>query len=340
MTFRPAWRRPAVLACMVLLGSATARAQAVGTRAQGLAGAFVAVADDATSVYWNPAGMATGAFVSFVLDYGDGQGRPDRETSPEGAFDTTTRTLAFTLPPLGLSYYRLGSLVAGPRDTVETPGPGREDGGRNVSGLTTSNVGVTLAQSINQYVVVGTTIRYVRGEVTAGFVPDATASGALETASSLPTAETSRADVDAGVMLAVEQLRLGLVARNLARPGFHVPDTDGGEVHMDREVRVGAAWGNGWPGRASLIVSADADLMQQASPTGDRRDIAVGVETWWLGQRLGVRGGVRGSTAGETRTVAASGVSVAIRNGVYVEGHAAVGAANERSWSVGARITF
>jgi len=231
-------------------------------------------------------------------------------------------------------------MVAEPRDTVETAGPGREDGGRNVHGLTTSNVGLTLAQSINNYVVVGTTIRYVRGEVTAGFVPDSTASSALESASSLPHADTSRADVDAGVMLAVEQLRLGLVARNLARPGFPVPGTDGDEVHMDREVRMGAAWGNGWPGRASLIVSADADLTRQASPTGDRRDIAVGVETWWLGQRLGVRGGVRGSTAGETRTVVASGLSVAVRNGVYAEGHVAGGDANERSWSVGTRITF
>ena len=49
-----------------------ARAQdfeAVGTRALGMAGAFVAVADDATAAYWNPAGLAKGAVVSLVLDY-------------------------------------------------------------------------------------------------------------------------------------------------------------------------------------------------------------------------------------------------------------------------------
>lgn len=337
---KTSWRCAAVLACAILFTAGIASAQPIGTRAQGLAGAFVAVADDASSVYWNPAGMATGAFMSFVVDYGDGQGRPDEESSPEGAFDSSARIVALTLPPLGLGYYRLGSLVAGPRDTVETAGPGREDGRRNVHGLTTSNVGVTLAQSVTNYLVVASTIRYVRGEVTAGFVEDSTASEALDLGSGLPQSDTSRADLDLGLMMAVENLRVGLVARNLRRPGFHVPGTDGDEVHMDREMRVGAAWGSGWPGLARLVVSADADLTRQASPTGDRRDLAVGVETWWLGRRLGVRGGVRGSTTGETRTVLATGLSAAVRAGTYIEGHAAGGDAGERSWSLGLRFTY
>ena len=33
--------------------------ESVGIRAQGMAGAFVAVADDATASWWNPAGLAT-----------------------------------------------------------------------------------------------------------------------------------------------------------------------------------------------------------------------------------------------------------------------------------------
>ncbi len=325
---------------VLLLMSSAAGAQPVGTRAQGMAGAFTAVADDATSVYWNPAGMATGAFVSFVLDYGDGQGRPDEDRSPEGAFDSHAAMLAFTLPPLGLSYYRLGSMVAEPRATVETAGPVREDGRRNVHGLTTSNVGVTLAQSISEYLVVAGTIRYVSGEVTSGTVLESSAGAALDRASGLPQADTSRVDVDAGLMLAVERLRVGFVARNLVRPGFDLPGTDAGEVHMEREVRVGAAWGNGWPGRASLVVSADADVTRRDSPTGERRDVAVGVETWWLGQRLGVRGGVRGSTTGGTRGIVATGLSVAVRNGIFVEGHAAGGDAGERAWGIGVRFTY
>ena len=64
----------AVPVLVVLLGAGTAvpaRAQAqppVGVRAAGMGGAFTAVADDASATFWNPAGLATGAFFSLVLD--------------------------------------------------------------------------------------------------------------------------------------------------------------------------------------------------------------------------------------------------------------------------------
>ena len=38
--------------------------ETVGTRAAGMGGAFVAVADDASAVYWNPAGLASAAYLS------------------------------------------------------------------------------------------------------------------------------------------------------------------------------------------------------------------------------------------------------------------------------------
>ena len=37
-------------------------ADAVGVRAQGMGGAFTAVADDATAAWWNPAGLAGGSY--------------------------------------------------------------------------------------------------------------------------------------------------------------------------------------------------------------------------------------------------------------------------------------
>jgi hypothetical protein len=89
-----------------------------------------------------------------------------------------------------------------------------------------------------------------------------------------------------------------------------------------------------------VVVSADADLTRQASPTGERRDVAAGLETWWLGQRLGVRGGLRGSTVGGARPVVATGISAGLATGFYVEAHLARGDQDERSWSVGARYTF
>src|SRR3982074_3752673 len=72
-----------------LVGSApvTARAQRyedIWVRAQGMAGAFVAVADDATATWWNPAGLATGAFFSGIVEY-DSLQEPRKGSDPAGA---------------------------------------------------------------------------------------------------------------------------------------------------------------------------------------------------------------------------------------------------------------
>ena len=72
----------AVLALIIpLLTSVPASAQTfetVGTQAAGMGGAFVAVADDATAVYWNPAGLALGgSYFSLVLDYNQGKAEPE-----------------------------------------------------------------------------------------------------------------------------------------------------------------------------------------------------------------------------------------------------------------------
>jgi long-subunit fatty acid transport protein len=64
-TFSPSAYAAGCLLSFALLGfPGPARAQTfggIGTRAEGMGGAFVAVADDASAVYWNPAGIATGA---------------------------------------------------------------------------------------------------------------------------------------------------------------------------------------------------------------------------------------------------------------------------------------
>ena len=43
--------------------------ESIGVRALGMGGAFVVVADDATANYWNPAGLATGPFLSALVDF-------------------------------------------------------------------------------------------------------------------------------------------------------------------------------------------------------------------------------------------------------------------------------
>ncbi|HEX6163278.1 MAG TPA: conjugal transfer protein TraF [Vicinamibacterales bacterium] len=299
------------LLALISLHAANAEGQ-VGTRASGMAGAFVAVADDATAVYWNPAGVATGSFVSVVIDAGPFKmGLPNPQ-----ALEThkdTSAVVALSATAIGLAYYRQGIYGKRAAEPVVTGPESREEVGRSVHAMTTNSFGVSLVQSLSEHVVIGATPKLVRG------------------------AGRFAADVDAGVMAWANRFRFGLVARNLTSPEF---DGDAGAIELGRELRAGGAWGSGWTGISRVIVSADADLISRAALDGDRRDVAAGVETWWMSQRLGLRGGVRRSTIGDARAAVAAGISAGLKPGMLVEAHVVRGHGAERSWSVGARMTY
>src|SRR5215208_4759230 len=93
-----------VLLLAASIGSAGAQTfDAAGSRAAGMGGAFVAVADDASAAYWNPAGFAAGSFFSLVLDRttaGVDPANGDRPGTQSGML------FAIGAPALGLSYYR------------------------------------------------------------------------------------------------------------------------------------------------------------------------------------------------------------------------------------------
>ena len=79
--------RAALAAAFVVVSVEAAHAQiyeSVGIRAQGMGGAFVAVADDATATWWNPAGLAGGAYVNTIIEYGTAQD-PRVATDASGA---------------------------------------------------------------------------------------------------------------------------------------------------------------------------------------------------------------------------------------------------------------
>src|SRR5688572_2762291 len=294
--------------CAFLLVAAApglSEAQApLGTRAAGMAGAFVGVADDASAVYWNPAGLATGPIVSFLATFSEEKTTPNDAQAVTGE-RLAGRMVALSLPPIGIAYYRLSTFGRERVASAVTGPQSREEVGRSVQALTTSTAGVSLLQSLTDYIVVGVTPKVVHG------------------------ADSTRFDVDAGLMIAVERLRVGLVARNLTTPTFALAGGDS-EIELSREVRVGAAWGSGLPGHSRLMVSVDGDLTSRAMPNGDRRDVAAGVETWWRDRRLGLRGGVRRSTIGASRAAVAAGVSAGLTPGTLLEAHVVRGQSNER----------
>ena len=67
----------------------------------------------------------------------------------------------------------------------------------------------------------------------------------------------------------------------------------------------------------------------------------MGVEGWALGRRIGMRTGARFNTVGAQEQAYTVGASVAVRSGVYVDGHGVFGGSDDESgWGVGARVTF
>jgi hypothetical protein len=316
----------AVLAAVLVTLSARSAAWAQpfegpGARAQGMA-AFVAVADDASAVYWNPAGLATGAYFSLVLD------RTEAETLPEGADRGDRRSgwmLALSAPAVGLSYYRL-------RWSTVAPAVGGAPGESRVESLVTHHVGATLVQTIVEGLVVGTTLKAVRGVANAGVGTG----DPEELMDALPLREaTSRFDADAGVMFTTGSARFGLTARNLTRPEFESPGNE--RLRLDRQLRAGAAvlltprW----------TAALDVDLTRNRAGAGDVRALAVGTEGR-LTVRALARAGLSINTApGADRSpVASVGGSFAVFGSLLVDAHASTGGAGAKGWGVAGRVVF
>jgi hypothetical protein len=300
--------RSCVLASSLLIAAA-ARAQppdSAGVRAQGMAGAFTAVADDATATWWNPAGLATGAYFNAIIEYG-------RLTDSDG----TRGGVSVAFPALGLSYYRMTVSEMQPAGSTAGSAGGRQDpAALNVRSVDLSQFGATVGQSVGRYVVVASTLKLLRA------------------------AGDTQAGLDLGSMAALGPLRLGVMLRNVTEPTFGAGDA---AVTLRRQVRGGAALSV--RGRSSLFAGAtlavDADFRSVPSALGDERRVAVGAEVWLWKRAIGARAGISGSTVGDSRTATSGGISAMVRQGLFVEGQLTGGSdVTRRGWTTALRVTF
>ena len=347
---------PATLRAVLLFGFAIIAAPAagqvletVGTRALGMGGAFVAVADDGSATYWNPAGLATGATVDAGVGFGRTDFRAGDGREPAGG-DARTRSFWLVMPALGLSYNRLrvATAAAGDSSTAADPGD-RQDlrpRGVGVSSLVTGQYGITLVQSLAPGIAFGSTLKLVRATAATDRLPaGAGRDEALDHARQLAGRDQTAVDADIGFMAAAGVVRLGLVVRNLREPGFDSPA--GERLVLKRQARLGVAVMPGGSGShhvadpAGLAVALDVDLTRTPTLLGDRRNVAVGVERWWAGRRIGVRAGARASTVDAARPVGTAGVSLGLLQGVFVEAAATGGHRDvDRGWVLGVRAGF
>jgi hypothetical protein len=170
------------LACWLPAAPANAQAtERIGPRAPGMGGAFVAVADDSSAVWWNPGGLAAGAFFDLSITKG-GQ----------------VAGLSAGVPPFGLSYYQFSGAI----HPTAGPAADREER-RAMDPLRASQAGITLVQSLVDGVHVGATLRVARGERLDG-----------------GTGTTGDLDVGVHAVLPgrFQAFRLGAVVRNARAP--------------------------------------------------------------------------------------------------------------------------
>jgi hypothetical protein len=277
-------------------------ADAIGIRAQGMAGAFTAAADDATATWWNPAGLASGAFFNAVLEAGT-----DHHAGVSTAY-----------PALGLSYYRLRISQIQPSGSTGGSSASRQDGTGDARLLSVdaSQFGATVGQSIGSHLAVASTLKLLRA------------------------AGSTRGGLDVGAMAAFGLARAGVTVRNVTSPTLG-SGADAVTLTRQVRAGV-AFTSVGRSATGGATVAFDADVTRVAGPTGDERRMAVGGEVWTMSRRFGGRAGLSLSTLNDSRIAETVGASVAIRQRTYLEVQISHSSTEESRRSVGAalRVTF
>ncbi|MEX1129877.1 MAG: conjugal transfer protein TraF [Vicinamibacterales bacterium] len=326
-------------------GAAAQSFTAAGTRAQGMGGAFVGVADDGTAIYWNPAGLAAGSYFSLVVDGGVGEAAPDG--SPMGS-QKSSFLIGLSTPALGLGYYRLRAASVVPPVTllpIDGALPNRNlslAAPVRVDSLVTHHAGITLVQSITRAIAIGTTLKLVRGIAASSAIAAATAKEALESdAAEVLGKPGNRFDLDVGLMAAGGPLKVGLTLRNLREPSFETADGTT-RLTLERQARAGFSYAV----TSNWVAAADFDLLRSNDGFGKRRDIALGVEGR-LAPRAFVRSGVSFNTLDDPALEDARGLayslggSYAARASVFIDGHVTAG--GDRTgvqWGIAARFVY
>jgi len=292
-----------------------------GARALGMGGAFVAVANDATAVHWNPAGLPSGAAAGMTVGWDQLRFGDPSLPAVVGATQNGATLTSVATYPLGFSY---GYLRAAQVVAVA------DDGTPLVNNVTVHLFAGSVVQTLVKGLVVGGTVKYLRGQVISAETAGFTNGDALDEATKRKTDSDGAFDLDLGVMATIGWFRAGFTAKNLVQPTF-VGDA-GFETQLKRRYRLGIA---AMP-TDGLTLAFDVDLDTADPLVGLRRMMAAGVETR-LGSSLELRGGVRWGRDGEKRPISSIGASLKIRKSMWLDGYTTYSRYDDRGWGVAFR---
>jgi len=329
--------------CLLLMArgaNADSGPKLVGARATALAGAFTAVADDATAFYWNPAGIVHGSLLRAGFyggtSFQDRNELVDRLRSELPGDDSVLDGG----PSLGFStsFTVLGVAVSRFTETDTF----LEDTTLSSRGLETLDVAVTFVQSLPvDMLTVGANVNVIRGtaferEVPAALIPpsDRNVRDLVKAATSSEGRSETEFGLDAGVLYQPRDwVRVGLMARNLVRPTFHTPS--GGEISRDRHARAGVAFMKdpGWLVAADFdLTSRDASGLAPAVPPW--RELSLGAERVWGDRRVALRGGFRSEVASGTMRRPGFSLGVGVRIAMLIVDVGAITSTERRQGGV------
>ena len=344
-----AQRRPVHLGLVLwlLAGATPAHAQAiesVGTRALGMGGAFVAVADDATATWWNPAGLASGAFLSASVEYGQSHAPADLPMVGAAAQNRASG-FAVAYPALGISYYGVRLSEVEPAHPIAASKPSRQDqatGGPVLRSTATSALGATVGHSLGDHVVVATTIRLLRaGTVVSTDLTEGSSPELLDRADEVDVPRETHGDIDLGAMLRFRNVRVGGVVKHVTEPAI---GEGADRLVVARQARVDVALMKEMSATTgvfdSLLGAVDVDLTETPTVVGAGRRVAVGGEAGFLRSRLLVRAGASADQDMLDTWSAATGASVAVRTWLFVDGAIEPIGRSRTGWSVALRASF
>ena len=305
----------------------------INTRAAGMGGAFVAAADDASAVYWNPGALASGALFSFLIDRTSSKALGD--SPPDSVGGTRSGTLvALSTPPFGLSYYRLRSSWVSPEPRgprgQRHPNPHHPQHRRHVGPVARRRHRHRRHRPFGP--------RHRREARSPR--PDHWTIALTRRATWLAKA-SNKFDADVGISAVFGTFRAGLTVRNLVAPSFETAG-ERTELKLERQGRAGIALSS----PLGFMIALDMDLNSVRGPLGQVRDVRLG-----HGGATSCRGPTGGLACGSTRSatnpadtrhllrVGGSLAPLSWRCGLTRE--ATVGAeTGRRGWGVAARVGF